>query len=388
MRRLALCSLFWSLAATASPAPAASAAAVHERPTDSPSARTTVPAPLRIPPRVLEEVSPNYPLALRGSGNDGVLVADLLIDRSGAVKSIRIVESSHPHFEQAAIDVLPKWRFAPGTVDGEPVESWIRQPIRFALVPPPFSLLSSSLVQGVRPYATEVDEALPQAEGAPAVKLAVAAVYPRELLLADVRGSAQVEALIDPRGRVVEVRTMQATHPDFGAAAKAAMESWRFFPARRAGAPAWVSLQRQVEFDVSSRDMTLDASTQRVLKLLKRESVQIASLASLDALPAALYQPAPAYPSERSAAGVTDTVTVELIIDREGRAQLPKAIAYRDEALAWAAVTAVQRWRFEPPRRNGQPVDALARVPVEFIRSEQAPNDSPMEKLPAERPAR
>lgn len=385
MRRFALCSLFWSLASTASPV---QAAAVHEPPGDSPSARTTVPAPLRILPRVLEAVSPNYPPALLGSGNDGVLVADLLIDSSGAVKSIRIVESSHSHFEQAAIDVLPKWRFAPGTVDGEPVESWIRQPILFALARPPFSQLSPGSVPGVRPYATEADEALPQADRAPAVKLAVAAVYPRELLLADVRGSAQVEALIDPRGRVAEVRTMRATHPDFGAAAKAAMESWRFFPARRAGKPAWASLQRQVEFDVSSRDMTLDASTQRVLKLLKHEPDQIASLASLDALPAALYQPAPAYPSERSAAGVTDTVTVELIIDREGRAQLPEAIAYRDEALAWAAVTAVQRWRFAPPRRNRQPVDALARVPVEFIRSEQAPNDPPMEKLPAELPTR
>ncbi len=60
-------------------------------------------------------------------------------------------------------------------------------------------------------------------------------------------------------------------------------------------------------------------------------------------------------------------------IDRAGRAQLPRVVSTTREDFGWAAATAVARWQFTPPTKDGKPVDVKARVPVSYTPPANAP---------------
>jgi TonB family protein len=45
---------------------------------------------------------------------------------------------------------------------------------------------------------------------------------------------------------------------------------------------------------------------------------------------------------------------------------LPHIIEASEAEFGYAAVQAISAWRFEPPRQNGQAVDTVVRVPIEF----------------------
>jgi TonB family protein len=57
---------------------------------------------------------------------------------------------------------------------------------------------------------------------------------------------------------------------------------------------------------------------------------------------------------------------IEFVIDRDGRARLPRIVSASDEQFGWAAATAVSQWVFDMPRRNGQPVDVRVKIPFQF----------------------
>jgi len=75
----------------------------------------------------------------------------------------------------------------------------------------------------------------------------------------------------------------------------------------------------------------------------------------------------PKYPASALRAGETGTVTVLATIDTAG---VPTEVGIDDRSgnrdLDRAAVAAVKHWRFQPALRNGKPVQATVRVPVEF----------------------
>ncbi len=58
----------------------------------------------------------------------------VLINVSGRVNALRVVTSSgHRILDQAALSAVRKWRFEPGTEDGEKKAMWVKIPINFDL---------------------------------------------------------------------------------------------------------------------------------------------------------------------------------------------------------------------------------------------------------------
>lgn len=93
------------------------------------------PDQVAVPPAVLSAVQPVYPAIARARGQQGVVVVQAIIDRSGAIEddSVKVLES-HPPFDDAALDAFRRWRFTPGRDDGgAAVRVVVQQPIRFQL---------------------------------------------------------------------------------------------------------------------------------------------------------------------------------------------------------------------------------------------------------------
>jgi len=93
---------------------------------------------------------------------------------------------------------------------------------------------------------------------------------------------------------------------------------------------------------------------------------QIFALADLDQPPRALVQPAPEYPAALRKQKLDGTVYVLFMVDRTGRVENPIVQKSTDPGFESAALQAVKRWKFEPGKRNGEPVVFRMRVPITF----------------------
>ncbi len=79
-------------------------------------------------------VEPVYPPRALRAGIEGSVTVEFTIDTSGAVKDIEVVNADPPGvFEQAVMQAIRRWKFAPEMVDGKPVEKRARQDIKFSL---------------------------------------------------------------------------------------------------------------------------------------------------------------------------------------------------------------------------------------------------------------
>lgn len=79
------------------------------------------------------KINPVYPFDLRRAGVSGQAVVGFVVDTAGNVRDAYIVSSSHPGFDDAAVQALLKWKFKPGRKGGAPQAVRMTQPLLFTL---------------------------------------------------------------------------------------------------------------------------------------------------------------------------------------------------------------------------------------------------------------
>lgn len=89
-------------------------------------------AMLPIAPRKTLDVRPIYPDIARIARVEGTVVMEAVLDTSGRVTQLRVIESV-PLLDQAAIDAVRQWRYAPSVYGGHPVSVLMTITIRFRL---------------------------------------------------------------------------------------------------------------------------------------------------------------------------------------------------------------------------------------------------------------
>jgi len=89
-------------------------------------------------------------------------------------------------------------------------------------------------------------------------------------------------------------------------------------------------------------------------------------LKALDRQPRARSQVSPVYPSALRAAGITGTVLVEFLVDKEGNVYNAVAIRSSNPGFIDPALRAVARWKFEPGEVGGKKVRFRMSIPLEF----------------------
>lgn len=89
------------------------------------------------------------------------------------------------------------------------------------------------------------------------------------------------------------------------------------------------------------------------------------SLAELDDEPQATHKPPPAFTAELRKKA---PATVYIVFDVDQRGRVENAIVQQstDPLFEKAAIAAVKKWKFEPGKRNGQPVKFRMRTPITF----------------------
>ncbi len=162
------------------------------------------------------------------------------------------------------------------------------------------------------------------------------------------------------------VKLREATEPDFGRALVAALETWGFNPAKEEGRTVTMPMLLRVEFKaVPAGKESAEDPVERLVAALRAKQVGLSK--GLDEKLTPIYRMPPAYPAAfADGEQPAGTAVIEFVIDRDGRARLPRIVSASREEFGWSAATAVSQWVFKAPRRNGQPVDVLVQIPFDF----------------------
>jgi len=161
---------------------------------------------------------PAYPDSLRDRGVEGRVVVQVVVDSTGQAEpgTATVLQSTHPGFNQAAIDFVNAARFRPARSHGRAVSAMVTVPIDFKV-----DRRSASGVFSVN-----------QVDQPPALISAEPAVYPAGL--AGTRSDVQVlmETVIDTNGRAEpgSVRVLSTPARVFAAPATAFVLGARFSP--------------------------------------------------------------------------------------------------------------------------------------------------------------
>ena len=73
-------------------------------------------------PQVLFKVDPEYSEQARKAKYQGTVVLNLVVQRDGSVRNVRVVQALGLGLDEKAIEAVQKWRFRPGMKSGEAVD--------------------------------------------------------------------------------------------------------------------------------------------------------------------------------------------------------------------------------------------------------------------------
>jgi protein TonB len=86
------------------------------------------------PPQLLYKVEPEFSEDARKAKHQGVVVLSIVVDASGKVRNIRVLQQLGLGLDEKAIEAVSRWRFRPGLLDGRPVATEATVQVNFQLL--------------------------------------------------------------------------------------------------------------------------------------------------------------------------------------------------------------------------------------------------------------
>jgi TonB family protein len=83
--------------------------------------------------KLIYKVEPEYTEDARANKIEGSVLLGVTVNHEGVAQTIEVKRSLYPSLDQAAVEAVRKWRFAPGIKDGQPVSTWMTVEVYFSL---------------------------------------------------------------------------------------------------------------------------------------------------------------------------------------------------------------------------------------------------------------
>jgi len=84
-------------------------------------------------PVVINRVEPVYPEVARKARISGIVIVECIIDKNGNVTNVQVLKPLPFGLDQAAVDAVKRWKFKPGTLNGQPVDVIFNLTVNFKL---------------------------------------------------------------------------------------------------------------------------------------------------------------------------------------------------------------------------------------------------------------
>jgi TonB family protein len=214
-------------------------------------------------------------------------------------------------------------------------------------------------------------------------------VYPKEAKDAHISGTVVVKGVIEKDGSMQQVEYVSGPE-ELKQAAMDAVKQWQYKPTTLAGNPIEVdttislvfSLNKAEEGEPPSEAPTTGGDSKSVApnptgvpdalngpgpappppphnvptRIRVGGAVQAANL---------VHQVLPIYPQEAKLEHISGTVTLHVIVARDGSIQTVEFVSGPD-VLKKSAMDAVKQWRYSPTLLNGQPIEVDTKVAVVY----------------------
>lgn len=317
--------------------------------------------------KLVHNPAPAYPALAKQAGIQGRVFLEVLIGGEGKIKQIRVV-SGHPLLAQAAVDAVREWEYRPTFLNNEPVEVATTVEVNFVLDGEQVSAVSDRTAQYSRMPAlpSSADDARVRVNGELQESRLISKVnpeYPALARQARIQGVVRLEAAISKEGAVDKVQVISG-HPLLLQPAIDAVRQWRYQPTLLNGEPVAVLTRIDVNFvlgDASAgRAATSRASDAEEKRIGLSGKLQQSAL---------VHQVKPVYPPEAKQAGIQGTVRLLVTIGKTGNVEDISLISGAPE-LAPAAINAVRQWQYRPTYLNGEAVEVMTQVDVNFVLSQ------------------
>jgi len=310
---------------------------------------------------------PVYPPSLIERHLDGQVLIDLEIGVDGQVSDFRVRDASHPDFVAPAVEAVKQWKFKPARRGDLPVKDVKRAPLSFYYQ----GLVAADQRTPLEAngFALDVPEgstAKSICDHEPEILSIADPVFPVELLSGDKPGEAEVSFTLSMQGFPEDVTVKSASHPACGSSLVAAVQASVFKPALLNGQTVAVKLIRKQQFLLPADTPEKDEPAEIRLLRARRAGEKIPGARGLDASLVPLWRAMPKYPPTLGTEKPQGSAVIEVIIDKTGRARVPKIVSATRDEFGWSAATALGQWVFAPAFRGGQPVEVRAQVPVQF----------------------
>jgi len=236
-----------------------------------------------------------------------------------------------------------------------------------------FTLVAVSLSPDQAQSKTDTSEV-------PAVKIVkVKPVFPEGLRnTLYYEGFAKVVFMVDEAGNNHDFILLEATHPLFGETALEALRNWKVTPPIVNGQPSPTRHTVTVKFSQQG-PVLIDRPIGETSRSGERSQnrplhYRVCGLGDLDQMPKRIETVVPVLPKGLSADAASGIARIQFFIDKEGRVRAPEVLFSSSDVIADAAIEAISNWRFEPPRKNGDPVVVQA---VQTIRLKNTSAEPP-----------
>ena len=86
----------------------------------------------KLVPRLIRQVTPQYPLALKPYGITGSVLLHVIVDENGKATVADIMEPAGFGMDHAAIEAVQQWEYEPARAEGKPVKVYFRVRVNFS----------------------------------------------------------------------------------------------------------------------------------------------------------------------------------------------------------------------------------------------------------------
>jgi len=356
---------------------------------------------------LVKKIAPVYPPLARQARIQGTVILKVVINKSGDVCDVQLV-SGHPMLSPAAIEAVKQWKYLPYLLNGEPVEVETNVQVIFKIADTddaPAGFTGNVLGGTLPPIAGSLPADAPPSEtnsGNPKHVWVSEAVmrglrsenvtptYPPLALQAKVQGVVILTVQTSPEGDVQSIRLMSG-HPVLVPAAIEAVKQWKYKPYLLNGVPVEVETTVRLLFTLSSEHESQGSAGDAPLDALPQGGIiggvigtQVTTPSPGTPVPALPHRIRvssgvsagllktkvnPIYPPDARDQHIQGVVVLGVKIDNEGNVYDVELISGHP-LLAEAAIDAVRQWKYRPYLLNGNPVEVVTQVQVNFSLTE------------------
>jgi TonB family protein len=183
------------------------------------------------PPTVLSTVEPEYSDEGTRIRLSGRVLVGVIVGADGRPASLTILKSLGFGLDEAALDAVSKWRFRPGTRNGQPLPVIAQVEVNFRFETPKGAWFVQTAVYDAEegataPYLEQAFFPIAKSSGEPC---SVALTVP-----------------LDETGKLGEIQLSSASRRECWVDLVAAVRKWKFRPATKGGAPVASSLTMEL----------------------------------------------------------------------------------------------------------------------------------------------